>query len=45
MVKRWIIRYEEGRWSGEAHPVEEEWNDQSQGNKKGIGNQKSLWQK
>ena len=39
----WLVRYEQGGWSGEAHPLEEEWNDQSWGNKKGRGNQKSLW--
>ena len=39
----WIVTYEQGGWSGEAHPLEEEWNDQSRGKKKGRGNQKSLW--
>ena len=34
-----IIGYEQGGWSGEAHLVEEEWNDQSRGNKKGRENQ------
>ena len=34
-----IIGYEQGGWSGEAHLVEEEWNAQSRGNKKGRENQ------
>ena len=36
----WIEIYEQCGWSGEAHPLEEKWNDQSWGNKKGRGNQK-----
>ena len=39
----WIIGYEQGGWSGEVHPIEEAWNDQSRGNKKDRENQNSLW--